>query len=155
MWQRIQTLYLLIAMLMNLAIFWLTFAAVSLDGVAHQFNMYNLSNVETGEVLESTLVLAILCALTVSLSLFSILSFKKRQTQVKISQLNLLIQAAFLAAVFFIVDGTVADLTAFNEQVVDYQIGAYMAVIPLIFIFLAIKGIKKDEALVRAADRIR
>jgi len=158
MWQRIQTLYLFIAMLMNSAIFWLSLATVYLDNVAFRFDMYTLSNVETGEVIDSTLILAILGALTIVLSISSIASFKKRQIQIKLSQFNLLVQAGFLAAIFFIVDGTVNTITGdmnVSESVIDYQIGAYLALLPLIFIFMAIKAIKKDEALVRAADRIR
>lgn len=155
MWQRIQTVHFSIAMLLNLAIFWIALAEVSLDGVLYQFNMYHLSHAETGEVLESTLLLAILCAATVLLSIACIAWYKKRQAQIKVAQLNLLVQAAFLAAVFFIIDGTVEGLSSFTNRIVDYQLGAYLAVLPLIFIFLGIKAIKKDEALVRAADRIR
>jgi len=42
-----------------------------------------------------------------------------------------------------------------ESPIVDYGVGAYLPLIPFVFIFLAIKAIKKDEALVRAADRIR
>ena len=81
--------------------------------------------------------------------------FKRRQVQVKLSQLLLLVQVGFLVAIFFTVDGTVTSLPQLENPVVHYSVGAYLALIPLVFIFLAIKAIKKDEALVRAADRIR
>jgi membrane protease YdiL (CAAX protease family) len=36
-----------------------------------------------------------------------------------------------------------------------YQAGAYMVIVSLLFIYLALNGIKKDEELVRSADRLR
>jgi hypothetical protein len=39
--------------------------------------------------------------------------------------------------------------------IIDYEFGAYLTIFPLFFIYLALRFIKKDEALVRAADRIR
>ncbi len=155
MWQRIQTLFLFIALVLNIAIFWLDLANVSLDGVLHSFNLYKLQVADTGEVLYSTIVLAILCSICLTLCGVTLVMFKRRQVQIKLAKLLLLVQVGFLVAIFFIVDGAVTGLTEVNAATVEYYIGSYLALIPLIFIFLAIKSIKKDEALVRAADRIR
>ena len=155
MWQRIQSLFLFIALVLNIAIFWLDLANVSLEGVLHSFNLYKLQVVDSGEVLYSTIVLAILCSICITLCGVTLGMFKKRQVQIKLAKLLLLVQVGFLVAIFFIVDGAVTSLTSGSAATVEYYIGSYLALIPLIFIFLAIKGIKKDEALVRAADRIR
>ena len=81
--------------------------------------------------------------------------FKKRQLQIKLSQLNLFLQAGFIAAIFFVLDWNQSNINAIDNPVVEYQLGSFLALLPLIFIYLAVRGIKKDEALVRAADRIR
>lgn len=78
--------------------------------------------------------------------------FKKRQLQIKLTQLNLFLQVGFLAAMFFIIDGAASELGASEVQ---YEAGAFMAIPSVLFIYLAIRAIKKDEALVRSADRIR
>jgi len=155
MWQRIQSIFLLIALVLNVAIFWLDLAAVSVDGVLHSFNLYKLQVAETGEVVYSTIALAILCSACIALCGLTLGMFKKRQVQIKLAKLVLLVQVVFLVAIFFIVDGAVTGLTTVSTPTVEYYTGAYLALIPLVFIFLAINAIKKDEALVRAADRIR
>jgi hypothetical protein len=154
MWQRTQSLFFLLTILSNAAIYWLQIAVVHAGGASFTFSLYKLQS-EEGAVLYSGTMLAILCSLCIVLSGIAFGMFKRRQIQIKLSQLLLLIQVGFLVAIFFVVDSTVASLTQLENPLIDYSIGAYLALIPLVFIFLAIKGIKKDEALVRAADRIR
>lgn len=127
---------------------------VQAGGLSYSFSLYKLQNME-GEVLYNDFILAILCSLCIVLSGVAFAMFKRRQMQIKLAQLLLLVQVGFLVAIFFVVDGTVNSLEVLKSPLVEYGIGAYLALIPLVFIFLAIKGIKKDEALVRAADRIR
>ncbi|MFT4756219.1 MAG: hypothetical protein ACI91R_000864 [Vicingaceae bacterium] len=155
MWQRTQSIFLFIALILNVAIFWLDLANISLDGVLHSFNLYKLQVVDSGEVVYSNIALATLCSLCIALCLITLGMFKKRQLQIKLAKLLLLVQVGFLVAIFFIVDGAVTNLTSVSLATVEYYIGAYFALLPMIFIFLAIKAIKKDEDLVRAADRIR
>jgi hypothetical protein len=155
MWQRTQSIFLFIALILNVTIFWLDLANISLDGVLHSFNLYKLQVVDSGEVVYSNIALAILCSLCIALCLITLGMFKKRQLQIKLAKLLLLVQVGFLVAIFFIVDGAVTNLTSVSLATVEYYIGAYFALLPMIFIFLAIKAIKKDEDLVRAADRIR
>ena len=155
MWQRTQSIFLFIALILNVAIFWLDLANISLDGVLHSFNLYKLQVVDSGEVIYSNIALTILCSLCIALCLVTLGMFKKRQLQIKLAKLLLLVQVGFLVAIFFIVDGAVTNLSSVALATVEYYIGAYFALLPLIFIFLAIKAIKKDEDLVKAADRIR
>ena len=155
MWQRTQSLFFLLTIICNSVIFWLNLAVVQAGGVNYSFNLYKLTSIADGSVLYSRMILAILCSICIVVSGVVFGMFKRRQLQVKLAQLLLLLQIGFLVAIFFTVDGTVTSLTQLENPLVDYSIGSYLAVLPLIFIFLAIKGIKKDEALVRAADRIR
>ena len=155
MWQRTQSIFFFIALMLNVAIFWLDLANISLDGVLHSFNLYKLQVVDSGEVIYSNIALTILCSLCIALCLVTLGMFKKRQLQIKLAKLLLLVQVGFLVAIFFIVDGAVTNLSSVALATVEYYIAAYFALLPLIFIFLAIKAIKKDEDLVKAADRIR
>lgn len=154
MWQRTQSLFFCLTILFNAAIFWLNLAIVRVGEDAYNFNLYKLQSTD-GEVLVSTLLLAILCSACILMSGIAFSMFKKRQMQIKIAQFLLLLQVGFLVAIFFTVDNTITGLARFDNSIVEYGVGAYLALIPLVFIFLAMKGIKKDEALVRAADRIR
>lgn len=155
MWQRIQTLYLFLAICVNVAIYWLDLAQVKLNNLYHNFDLYGLVDSDTGVELYSTLILSMLCTVSLVLSLVVVFMFKKRQLQIKLSQLNLVIQAALVAATLFIIDGVATELTMEGEPIVEYEAGAFLTIVPIVFLYLAIRFIKKDEALVRAADRIR
>jgi hypothetical protein len=151
MWQRIQTVYLIIAILINVSLFMLDFAVIKIDAASQAFGMYGLE----GEGSYSTVILAVLATVNILLSLIVIFLFKKRQLQVKLSQLNLFTQAAFVAAIFFLIDEGSKSLGLNDNLIIDYSIGTFLSLIPMLFIYLGIRGIKKDEALIRAADRIR
>lgn len=155
MWQRIQTLYLTIAILINLVAYTINIAYFELEDQIHDFCLYGLIDTNSGEMLYSTTSLSIINMLSILVSLVVIFTFKKRQLQIKLSQLNLFIQVVLVAAIFFMIDSAAAELNLDTEIHLEYGIGIALAILPLFFIYLAIRAIKKDEALIRAADRIR
>lgn len=155
MWQRIQTLYLSIAILINLGLYLVNVAQFQLEEQLHDFTLYGLIDANSGEMLYSTISLSVLNMFSILVSLIVIFMFKKRQLQIKLSQLNLFLQVVLVAAIFFIVDTAAAANNLDTEIDVEYGAGIILAILPLVFIYLAIRAIKKDEALIRAADRIR
>lgn len=151
MWQRIQTVYLIIAILINFSLFILDFAIIKIDAGAYAFDMYGLN----GESSYSTVIPAVLATVNILLSFIVIFLFKKRQLQIKLSQLNLFTQAAFVAAILFLIDEGSKSLGLNDNLIIEYTLGTFLSLAPMLFIYLGIRGIKKDEALIRAADRIR
>jgi len=61
---------------------------------------------------------------------------------------------SFIVYLFFAVD-MVHEKLYDDEVAILYHVGFYLPVVALAFLFLAIRGIKKDEALVKSLDRIR
>lgn len=156
MWQRIQTLFLAIAAIFNVSIFFLKLSTFSFESVSYQFDMYGLTEEGTAVIGEPVYWLAVLATLSILLSLAVIINFKKRQLQIKLAQANLLVQLGFIVGIFFALENAIETMASQGlNSIPEYSLGAYIAILPLIFIFLAIRAIKKDEALVRAADRIR
>lgn len=155
MWQRIQTLYLGLSILINASIFFLPLAIVKGEGQTAIYNIHGLFDEETGEKLGDSFILLVYLIALILVSFIIITMFKKRQLQIKLSQLNLFLQAGFLAPIFFVMDWAQLNMSLVNEPIVEYQLGTFLALVPLLLIYLAVRGIKKDEALVRAADRIR
>lgn len=155
MWQRIQTLYLGIAIVINFVLQMLSLATLELDNLQNEFTVWGLVSAENGSVVYSSYPLFGLNLISILLSLVIIFMFKKRQLQIKLSQLNLFIQVGFVAAIFFIIEGAAEELNINIEGAVEYGPAALLSLLPLLFIYLAIRAIKKDDALVRAADRIR
>lgn len=155
MWQRVQTLYLAIAIIINLVTFTLNIAEFQIEEQLHEFSIYGLLDKSGESLLYSTTTLSVINLLSVLISLVVIFMFKKRQLQIKLSQLNLFVQVTLVAAIFFMLDAAASQFQLDTEIHLNYGMGILTSILPMVFIYLAIRAIKKDEALIRAADRIR
>ncbi len=154
MWQRIQTLYLLLAITINAIAYSLNLGELTLDNSYYQFTFFGLIDTATGAKVYSTVLPVLLSSLSIMLSLVIVFMFKKRQLQIKLGQLNLFVQLILLVVVFFLQDAAATSIGV-DKNLVDYGMGILVLALPIACIYLALKAIKKDEALVRAADRIR
>ncbi|MBP6532245.1 MAG: DUF4293 domain-containing protein [Bacteroidia bacterium] len=96
-------------------------------------------------------ILAIMNGAIGVLALISIFMYKNRNLQIRASNLALLINCGLIGLLFFSADSM---STTFQSKV-HYLYGSYLPVIIAIFLFLAIRFIKRDDALVRSADRLR
>lgn len=156
MWQRIQTVYLIVAIALCIFLFSLPLAEVTVDEVVNIFDILGLIGRKAGDRIFSTYAIASLNAVSILLSAVVIFLYKRRQLQIKLTQLNLFVQAAMIAVFFFMVDMAASEIQGMGSTIkVDYSGGSIVILVPIIFVFLALKAIKKDEALIRSADRLR
>jgi uncharacterized protein DUF4293 len=155
--QRIQTIYLLVALAINAFVYSLTLATFNYHELSNVFSLFGLIDRETGEMLFENWLIPALSISSILVTLLAIFLFKRRNIQIKTAQLALFFQTAFVAAIFFFVDQVSTKLaeSANIDVDVNYESGSWLALFPLIFLFLAIKAIKKDEKMIRAADRLR
>ena len=127
--QRIQSLILLFSALCSLIIV---------------FYFPVLQNGDIYVFLNETLSYARLCVfLSVGLNIFSIFQFRNRNRQIIINQISKL----FLSIAFIII--------IFQRGELNFTIGLFLFIIPYLLIILANYLIRKDEKLVKSADRIR
>ena len=96
-------------------------------------------------------ILAIINGAVGVLALVSIFLFKNRNLQIRTSNLALLLTCGLIGLLFFSADSMSTTL----QTKVHYLYGTYIPVILAIFLFAAIRYIKRDDALVRSADRLR
>ena len=148
--QRIQTVYLLLAtILMSLTLF-LPLATIingANEVVVKAFVVDGLDGVIT----TLPLYLGILLSLTTAL-----LFFKNRMLQIRIcvSAIVLLVgSAAFIGLYCYRLYDILSATGA--EQIFTLGFASLMPIVAIIPVVLAIRGIAKDEALVRSLDRIR
>lgn len=80
----------------------------------------------------------------------AVFKYKNRQTQFVLNRLGLLLNL-FLVGFFVYRSLTISGETEVSEK----GIGLLMPVVSIVFLVLANKAIKKDEALVKSADRLR
>jgi hypothetical protein len=93
---------------------------------------------------------SILFGLSTSLSLLSILSFKKRQNQFVINRLNMILNLILLGLFVY------RTLMVSGEALVSEKgIGMFLPIVAIFLLVLANRAIKKDEDLVKSVDRLR
>lgn len=153
--QRIQTLYLLLAAaLMSLTLF-LPLATIW-QGDHEVVVKTWFADGTVGFKAPLPLYLGIILSIATALPLVTIFLYKKRMAQIRlcVSEIVLLIgSAAFIALYCY----RMCDVLAELMQELNFTLGfaALMPVVAIIPMALAIRGIARDEALVRSLDRIR
>jgi surface polysaccharide O-acyltransferase-like enzyme len=134
--QRIQTLYLLLAAIVSGGLIW----AVEhfIDGEGNEF---------VG--MDESLYFGIFM-LSAVMSLIAIFIFKNRQLQTVINRLNLMLNL-FILGVYVYRALMMSGETAVSEK----GIGMFIPILSIVLLVLANKAIRKDEQLVKSADRLR
>ena len=123
---------------------------------AFQLN-YEQHNTETKEVqllgTQNTFLLSVGAVAAALVMLFSITRYKNRMTQVKLNALFSLITAATLVGTYLYT----SKANALFDPAIQgtFLIGFYLPIVAMLNNFLANRFIRKDEQLVRSADRIR
>lgn len=136
MLQRIQTVYLFISILI-LGSLYIWFPVI-LDQAGEVI-------IERNEPLVFGLIL-----FSIFLTIISIFAFKDRQRQFVLNRINI-ISNFILLGVFVYRSLSLSGETLVSEK----GIGVLLPLISIVFLVLANKAIKKDEDLVKSADRLR
>jgi hypothetical protein len=155
--QRIQSIFLALVVLIGVLASFMPILGFTGYETTYVMNLYKtiVANDPTNVIIKNMGVGAIQ-GLVQLLALVIIFLFKNRQLQVKLAKLNILLIALEIAAIVMYSDvaKTVIGPQS-NDVVVSFKLGAVIPIISLILTYLSIRFIKKDEALVRAADRLR
>jgi hypothetical protein len=137
MLQRIQTIYLLLAFVVTGVLPFFIPLWTMTDGKAYLF-MQNQ-------------VYVVLFGLSTTLSLLSIISYKKRQNQFVIGRLNIILNLILLGLFVYRSLNVSGETPAVSEK----GIGMFLPIVAIVLLVLANKAIKKDEDLVKSVDRLR
>ena len=134
--QRIQTLYLLLA---------LGFSA----GLIFVFHLWTNSEEVKVYAINNYMYLGLFLG-SALLSLISIFSFKNRQSQFVMGRVNIILNFILLGIFVY------QSLNVSGEaDVSEKGIGILLPVFSIVCLVLANKAIKKDEDLVKSVDRLR
>ena len=135
--QRIQTIYLIIALVVT-------------GVLPFIFPVWTMSDGKDFYFMENQFYV-ILFGLSTCLSLMGILFYKKRQHQFVLGRLNIILNLILLGLFVY------RSLSLSGEAVTvsEKGIGMFLPIISIVFLVLANKAIKKDEDLVKSVDRLR
>jgi len=136
--QRIQTIYLFLALLCS-GVFPFIFPLWKVNGDIPYYFMANS-------------MYTVLFGLSTTLAVISIFAYKKRQNQFVLNRLNLL-SNFILLGLFVYRSLMVSGETA--SAVSEKGIGMFLPIVSIVLLVLANKAIKKDEDLVKSVDRLR
>jgi cytochrome bd-type quinol oxidase subunit 2 len=141
-------------MIQRIQSLWLLLAAVA-AGLMYKLPIYS-GVLNTGApkalLVGQSYLLFIVTAILVVFPLITIFLFKNRSKQKQLIWVTLLLNAVFIGLVWMQVDEFVTA-NAFTSSV--YKIGAGLPIVSIILLLLAWTGIRKDEKLIKSADRLR
>ena len=131
--QRIQSLYIFLYIVIKC---FLLYMSLTYKGSFHFF-------INKVDLLSSVLILLII------FSIVTLLSFKKRKTQIKLMYFLITLQLLFMISISIFTYMEVDSLNFLQ----NYQ--TILCIIGLLLLLLCLRGIKKDQNLIDSIDRIR
>ncbi|WP_026897938.1 DUF4293 domain-containing protein [Daejeonella oryzae] len=155
MLQRVQTIWLFFATLAIFCLFLFPYLQVlSANGTAKALKVSGVYENINGEIVQTQMFVPIMIA-TVILGLIPlviIFFYKDRKKQINICYLCIL---AILGYSFWLVQIAKQVFGDITLQLGNYGIGVILPSLAILFIILALKGIRNDEKLIKSADRLR
>lgn len=155
--QRIQTIFLVLALVSGALVFYFPLA----DFYHELYGNYKLFTTElksmdpdprmtTSIWFNSPLWLS--AGASLLLTLITIFLYKNRATQLRLVAFNILLNITFVVLVFIIYSNKITKLTQIEPS---WQIGIFFPLISLVLLIAANRFIRKDEMLVKSTDRLR
>ena len=151
MWQRIQTVFLAIVILVLLASLIFPIWSVDINGEARVLTAFYYLNNGAYQYNPYSLT-AILAVAAATIAFTEITKFKNRLTQIKLGALNSLFLVGVLGLAFYFSNKLMKDIAGPKGQ---YGLGMWLPFVAVICNLLANRFIRRDEKLVRDSDRIR
>ncbi|WP_316793552.1 DUF4293 domain-containing protein [Pedobacter frigoris] len=152
--QRIQSIWLLLAALTLICLFFTPIMSKNVDTTEYLLyidGQHQSAKMADGAQLNGTPIGAMIAnGIAILVCLVSIFQFKNRPMQKRLIMINmiLIIVTAALSALN-------TSLLPGGMNGASIHIGSSLFVLALIFSMLSIRGIRKDEQLLRSADRLR
>lgn len=145
--QRIQTVYMLLSAILLALLFVLPFADIAANAEVYQFNIRGIS--ANSELLANGWPVAMLICILVLVHVFAIFQYKKRVLQMRLLVFAILAGLGLFGMFFFF------TYYGFEGATVSFKLAVAFPLVACILDYLAIRGIGKDEALIRSLNRIR
>ena len=137
-------------MIQRIQTVWLFLAALIIAATLY-FNVYKLADGALVN-LQDNYIAIVLIGFSAILSLTALFNFKKRNTQLNMIWLNILVIIGLLAWIFYSIENVKVDANAEGGM---YSIGAFIPLVVIILLMLARSGVKKDIKVLKAYDRLR
>lgn len=151
--QRIQSVFLFVAAIVTIILLFIPIGDIYTAEAQYTFTCFNV-HLPNGQVVMSTLYIALILILSACISIYAIFKYKDRMKQTKIVSVNMLV---FLVAIMLMIWVYPDFLFPKKFEMAGFRFNYWIMifVLPPVCMFLANRFIRKDERLVRSADRLR
>ena len=155
--QRIQTVYLIIGSVAMFLSF--VFPIVVFDGMSgldHVLSALSFAR-EDGEShkLLNHIPYMILASLAGGVLLANVLLYKNLNLQRQIGRLLYLLLIASIGTMFWLIFSNMSSLESLDLKTDFYHVGFYLPFVALIMNFMANRGMRRDQNLLKSLDRLR
>lgn len=147
--QRKQTLYLILALVLLVVTLCNPFASQDADGLGSQQLLFNVGLKDgNGQLHLGMWYLFAVLALSFVMGLVAIFLYLKRRLQMRLCFWAGIFSAAWYAFIFATID--ISKLSTYHPR-----FAFFLPLVAVVLFYLAYRGVKHDDDLVRSADRIR
>ncbi len=160
--QRRQTIFMLLSVIITALLFFMPLASFNDGTTVMKFTIFGIQQpIETISLSTAyTWPLVVLTILMTLAPLVTIFLYKKRELQVRLCRLTMLVNIIFIGLIFLYYEADIQKIIATVEGdeyqlYVAYFFGMVIPLVNLILEILAIRGIKKDIDLLKSVDRLR
>ena len=153
--QRIQSLYILAALAMMVVMLFSPFAEIAAtDGSIYNFGSIGLTRLEGDGWLRisGAIPLMVLIVVIAVLLLIAIFLFRKRRLQMRLCAYSIILEFGLIGLVYYYFYLAFRDIAVSNYA---FRFPVIIPVLSIILLYLAFRGIRKDDILVRSIDKIR
>jgi len=151
--QRIQTLFLLgVFVLIALMFFFPLAELIDSASQTYTFIYRGIPSLTEGEpMLYKAYPVAILLVIISLNVIVTIVSYKKRMRQIRLTVFNIFCMLGTMGLVYYSINSQANEMQA----IANYSIVNAFPLVGIVLSYLAIRSIGKDEAMIRSMDRIR
>ena len=150
--QRIQTLYLALAAFVLGLMLQNPIVSFVIDGKIYDLTSYMLVNSQDAkDVIFYNYPLAVLIGVSALLAFITILLFKNRKLQMKLTLFNWILTLG----IYVLIAYYYFQAQAIKELVFTFRLPVVYPAVALILLVLAFRGIKRDEEIIQSLNRIR
>lgn len=153
--QRIQTVYLFLVFLLALLFLFFPKGTLDMDGMVYIIKSWGIALEEGVEKPDYSHFLGIVSLvmpfIIMILSTYTTFIYKNRLLQIKLGKINIFLHVILVVSTFFYLD---VIKKSFSGEF-TYGVAVVFPLLAMIFLLLANRAIRKDEELIRSADRLR
>lgn len=157
MWQRKQTVFLILAALLMAATWVAPMATYEVAGTSYAFRTTGLVDANGVLVPDADMRmpfqwLATACALVLVVLCFL---YRDRSRQIRIARGVFMVILLVIAFVFITDNSIRALLSGRGEVTAHFGMGYFLPLVALVLTYLAVRAMRADEELVRSTERLR